>query len=326
MDKPHDLPAFIRNSQDELQREYTRIQSRATEDPGTAGDQGEENWATVLRSWLPQDFYVVTKGRILTQDGYVSPQVDVLVLSPAYPRILIDKKLYLSGGVVAAFECKITLTAKHVVRAVQTAAEIKAALPRKDGTPYQELHTPLVFGLLAHSHSWTSPGSKAVENIEKSLWGGDASFTNHPRQCIDLITVSDLATWTCMKSTFLGPGTFAKYYEAGLEKVYGPNGSATSGYLCSAVGVDVDGKNQQSKDFSPVGAMLSTVFTRLAWQFSEMRALSDYFFAANVGGVGMGHMRTWESEIYSESVRARVESGDMNYKIGIFDEWSVSFI
>jgi hypothetical protein len=325
MDKPHDLHAFIRNSQHYLQLEYTRIRSRAAEDPGTAGDQGEENWATLLRSWLPSNFYVVTKGRILTQDGYVSPQVDVLVLSPAYPRILIDKKLYLSGGVVAAFECKITLTAKHVLQTIQTAAEMKAALPKTEGTPYRELHTPLVFGLLAHSHSWTSPGSKAVENIEKSLWEGDANFTQHPRQCIDLITVSDLATWSCMKSTFIGPGTFAKYSEAGLEEAYGPNGSATSGYLCSAVGKDIDDKNLQSKDFSPVGALLSTLFTRLAWQFSEMRPLSDYFFAANVGGVGMGHMRNWGSDIYSDYVRARVERGDMNYKIGIFDEWSISF-
>jgi hypothetical protein len=35
-----------------MAEEYDRIQKRATEDPGTAGDQGEENWATLLRNWL----------------------------------------------------------------------------------------------------------------------------------------------------------------------------------------------------------------------------------------------------------------------------------
>src|SRR5229473_1687089 len=100
----HDIHDFVRKAQGDLQAEYLRIRRRATEDPGTAGDQGEENWATLLRSWLPQYFHVITKGRILTQDGYVSPQIDVLVLSPAYPEILLDKKIYLSGGVVAAFE------------------------------------------------------------------------------------------------------------------------------------------------------------------------------------------------------------------------------
>jgi len=39
----HDIHDFIRRSQKELQEEYDRIQKRATEDPGTAGDQGEEN-------------------------------------------------------------------------------------------------------------------------------------------------------------------------------------------------------------------------------------------------------------------------------------------
>jgi hypothetical protein len=47
----------------------------------------------------------VTKGRILTETGYASPQIDVLILHPSYPKILLDKKMYLSGGVAAAFEC-----------------------------------------------------------------------------------------------------------------------------------------------------------------------------------------------------------------------------
>ena len=87
--------------------------------PSTAGDQGEENWATLLRKWLPNYFHIVTKGRILTDSGYASPQVDILVLYPSYPKILLDKKLYLSGGVAAAFECKTTLKAADIKKAVR---------------------------------------------------------------------------------------------------------------------------------------------------------------------------------------------------------------
>src|SRR5437762_4573040 len=105
----HDIHNFVQRSQRELQDEYLRIQKRATEDPGTAGDQGEENWATLLRSWLPHTYHVVTRGRIVGHEGAASPQVDVLVLQPAYPPQLLDKKLYLAGGVAAAFECKVTL-------------------------------------------------------------------------------------------------------------------------------------------------------------------------------------------------------------------------
>jgi len=82
----HDIHDFVRKAQGDLQAEYLRIRKRATEDPGTAGDQGEENWAALLREWLPDYFQVVTKGRILTDSGYASPQIDVLVLYPSYPK------------------------------------------------------------------------------------------------------------------------------------------------------------------------------------------------------------------------------------------------
>ena len=66
--KTHDLYEFMQQNSVEMAAEYERIQMRATEDPGTAGDQGEENWAELLRDWLPRTYEVVTKGRIRVQD------------------------------------------------------------------------------------------------------------------------------------------------------------------------------------------------------------------------------------------------------------------
>ena len=94
----NDLFDFMRTATRDMADEYERIQKRATEDPGTAGDQGEENWATLFRNWLSSYFHVVTKGRILSHKGIASPQIDVLVLSPSYPRQLLNKKLYLAGA------------------------------------------------------------------------------------------------------------------------------------------------------------------------------------------------------------------------------------
>jgi Domain of unknown function (DUF6602) len=104
MNNPHDLVQLIREATTEMAAEYRRIRMRTLEDPGTAGDQGEENWADLLRNWLPASFNVVTKGRIIFSDGSTSGQVDVLVLSPSYPKGLLNKKLYLAAGVLAAFE------------------------------------------------------------------------------------------------------------------------------------------------------------------------------------------------------------------------------
>ena len=70
----HDLHNFMQQISQEMASEYRRIQ-----DPGTAGDQGEENWAELLRGWIPSNYEGVTKGRIISQDGRTSPQVDVVV-------------------------------------------------------------------------------------------------------------------------------------------------------------------------------------------------------------------------------------------------------
>ncbi len=92
----HDLHDFVRQSQQLIEEEYKRIQKHAKEDPGTAGDQGEENWRQILEQWLPPYFSVVTKGKILFASGYRSPQVDVLILRPSYPPILKNRKDFLA--------------------------------------------------------------------------------------------------------------------------------------------------------------------------------------------------------------------------------------
>jgi hypothetical protein len=119
----HEFLDFMHDATEEMTREYNRIQKRAKEDSGTAGDQGEENWATLLRGWLPPMYHIVTKGRILSSEGIASPQVDILVLYPTYPKRLLEnnQKLYLAAGVAAAFECKITLKKEHIFSATKNA-------------------------------------------------------------------------------------------------------------------------------------------------------------------------------------------------------------
>ena len=137
MNGKHDLERLIQQASAEMTAEYERIRARAREDPGTAGDQGELNWAGLLRKWLPKSFHVVTKGRIIFSNGEASGQMDVLVLSPGYPSGLFDKNLYLAAGVLAAFECKNTLRRQHIGRAVQASAAL-GRLSRADGSVKQQ--------------------------------------------------------------------------------------------------------------------------------------------------------------------------------------------
>jgi hypothetical protein len=317
MNLHHDIHGFVASSQRTIEEEYQRIRKRAVEDPGTAGDQGEENWATLLRMWLPSYFHVVTKGRILTQSGYASPQIDVLILLPSYPVILRDKKLYLAGGVAAVFECKVTLKAEHVRDSIRKAAELRRHLPKRTGSPYRELNSEIICGLLAHSHSWKGEDSKPIVNIEEAIQKSDKENVQHPIECLDLITVADLATWTTQKLTYFGPRMSA--WNADFARIYGPDGSAVTSYTCCKIGGE-----RQEEFFSPLGVLLSRVFSQLAWTFPDMRSLEQHFRSVNLMGSGAGKMRLWGLEIYSEEIRGRVHDG-MFFSGKSFDEWQLAF-
>ncbi len=315
-DKKHDLYDFMQQISAEMAAEYNRIQIRATDDPGTAGDQGEENWATLLRDWLPQTYEVVTKGRIISQNGETSPQIDVLVLHETYPRKLLDKKLYLAAGVAAAFECKTTLKASHITEAVQNCMRVKNLYPTRVGTPYKELHSPMVYGLLAHSHSWKGESSTPEQNIERKLHESDVALVTHPRLQLDFLCVADLAAWSSSAMTFLGPSQYPDW--STLASAYGPSGSATTAYIGHSRVKD------QVEQFTPIGVLISYLSQKLAWENPSLRGLADYYRIANIAGSGSGGMRMWPSSIYSDEIRNRVEAGHLtNGKP--WDEWHVAF-
>ena len=312
---PHELHDFVAASQRRMHEAYNRIQKRATEDPGTAGDQAEENWAELLREWLPPYFKVVTKGRILAPSGFASSQVDVLVLMPSYPVGLLSQKLYMAAGVAAAFECKTTLKADHIRSAMQTSAEIQRAMPKRDGSPYKEVNSPLVFGLLAHSHSWKGHNSKPLENVGKTLFESDLEFVKHPREAMDVVCVADLGTWSLTKMNYVSPQRFPT---PELASMYG--GRASSGYICHGPNME-----RQEAYFSPLGTLFSSLYHKLAWMFADMRNLDMYFRQVNMMGSGEGVTRYWDLSIYSEKIREKIVAEGCRNPGEQFDEWSLVY-
>ena len=320
--RPHDLEDFMKQITSEMESEYLRIRSRALEDPGTAGDQGEENWAEILREWLPPTNRIVTKGRILSPDGRTSPQVDVLVLKDVYPDRLLNKKLYLSAGVAAAFECKTTLTAKHIEEAAETCAKVKDLYSVRSGTPYKELHSPIVYGLLSHSHSWKNKGSKPIENIETKWIGSDHTYSKHPRSSLDLICVSDLGLWSPVKFTFIGTPDFDANPKLSALRPYFPHPVGTariaySGYIPS--------RDHPRLTYTPIGAFMVRLYNVLAWEDASIRGLAEYFQLSGIGGNGEGVFRHWPIEIYSDELRVSILKGKASGPLRIWDEWNMAF-
>ena len=310
--KTHDLYAFMRQISDEMAAEYDRIQKWITLDPGTAGDQIEENWAEILRGWLPSTYKIVTKGKIIGQEGEPpSPQVDVLVLKSIYPDRLVNKKLYFAAGVAAAFECKTTLRREHIDKVVKNCVKIKKLYPVRTGTPYKELHAPIVYGLLANSHSWKRPKSTPDMNVLKKLHYASHSHVERPHQYLDLLCVADLGTWSLGKCSFQDPSICRDLgipFETGAAFTY-YNRSTTS--------------LNQTEGFTPVGVFISSLSEKLAWENPELRDLVNYYKRVKISGSGYGHGIPWSSSIYSEKVRQRLEAG---YRVlDDWDEWNLIF-
>lgn len=299
-EREHELAAFLRQDMDELAQEYARIFARTTEDPGTAGDEGEENWAELLRSWLPTSYTVVTKGRILSADGEASPQVDVVVLKPAYPQRLINKKLYLANGVAAAFECKTTLKTEHMAAAIETARFLRSQMRPKTGSPYLEITGRPLFGVLAHSHAWKLPGSNPRKNIDSALQAG-LHAADHPRDLVDVVCVADLDCWNLMKMPYFGPGSLGDQWPA-VRDNYGldDHGGASTTYLRGSE----QGKN------NPVAVVISAILQILAWEDQSIRPMAEYFRLAGMWGSQEGSFGYWDVDhVYTPEVAASIRGG-----------------
>lgn len=324
-DISHELALLLSQVQETLASEYQRIVARAQEDPGTAGDQGEENWASFLRQWLPKGYHVVTKGRILSVDGEASPQVDVLVLTPSYPPALLDKKLYLAAGVAAAFECKTTVRKEHIREAIKTGEVIhRLAHPSGDrssrtGTPYLELHSGITYGLLAHAHSWSA--ETASNHIGEVVDDGIES-ASHPRNLLDVVCIANLGTWTTMKISYNGPNLNVWHLDRHREEF--PDGYASA----TMFGPAPEGtfpEVPESFPNIPVAQLCAYLTSRLAWEDASMRDIADYFRVAGLLGHGRGRSKGWSIDgVYTPEVSDRLQGGNVTFA-GRWNQWGLVF-
>lgn len=266
----HDLHSFIGQVQKDLSDEYDRIYSRATEDPGTAGDAAEESWAQVLRHWLPSAYKVQTKGRVISASGESSGQMDILVLSPSYPPFLLNRGYYLAPGVIAAFECKLTLKKRDIFSAVEKGAHFRRAL-----TPEFSQYSPPLYGLLAHSHAWRNPRRlKISDKISAILREAEIRHVRNPVEVLDMLCLANLGTWTLMRLPLITEDS--ELNTCAMGPSFHPE---TDAY--------------QSTE-RPVGRFLTYLIRRLAVrEDNDLAALADYFKSVGLEDSGYGEPRKW---------------------------------
>ncbi|MDH4743155.1 hypothetical protein OMP43_03885 [Sphingomonas sp. CBMAI 2297] len=311
MPEEHPLYDFLNQVTNEMASEYRRIVARAAQDPGTAGDEGEENWASLLRDWIPAGYHVRTKGRLISVNGRLSDQIDVVVLKPSYPPKLLEKKLWLADGVAAAFECKTTLNAKHLKDAADRGQKLKSLLRRRFGTPRSELTSPLVYGVLAHSHSWKGKKSTPLANIEDTLTAASEPVP-HPALLVDLVCVADLATWTCLVDTtllFTREGDGRKWDERGPRSTF------------MRLATD---RQPDREPPTPIGVMLMFLFEKMAREDSSLKEIARYFVRTQTSvAVGYGKFRAWNPMLLSHELHMKLSK--QKYSSDPDPEWKFSF-
>lgn len=315
---PHDLEGFLDEVASGLQLDYNRIRRSARSDPGTAGDQSEAAWAELFRSWLPGSLQVVTKGRIAALDGRLSDQLDVIVLRDTYPPHLAKKKIYLAGGVIAVFECKLTLRKSHVVEAAERGRRLRELVgPRRGATLRDELVPPIFYGVLAHRSERLT-----TETILKTLNEGLAKVS-HPRESLDLLTIANLGTWTNMKMLISPRMAPAGSWEA-VRKLQGVpvEGGVIVAYMTTR-GLIEQGFPTQN----PLYGMLEVLYWRLAADLPSIGPLADYWGAAKIKGQGAagGGGRAFPFDIFSPEVRAVIATGRLDALFDYTNPWAMIF-
>lgn len=313
-----DVQDIVKSLDREMQEDYVRISRDAKKDPGTAGDQGQANWQKLLQKWLPSYFKIVVNGKVVSNKSTDSPQVDIIVLRPEYPDILIEKKVFVAEGIVAMFECKTTLRRKDIKKSFENYERLSKHFELPKGTFRKELYSPFIYGMLCHSHEWQEDKSTPIENITKALDEYHNEITTHPNNMLDFICVADLAFWGVSKH-IKSP---LEYTLAKSKKLkFKPSGHTLCSYLCHAPESLV--LNQIN---SPQGNMLSFLSRRLSWHFEGVKPLSQIFSNSGItlGGDTKRTGKNWEKEIFSKDVQRRACFGPFSNEI-INDEWSYFF-
>jgi hypothetical protein len=290
MASKHDLEHLVRQATGNIAAEYERMRQIAKEDPGTSGDQGEENWAELLVKWLPGTFHVVTKGRILSSTGQTSDQIDVLVLSPSYPRGLLTNKLYIAAGVLASFECKRTLRREHIQKAVRSGVKL-ARMTAADSCVSHHI----IYGLLAHSYGIGSDRTTPAAAVGAALAEADAKEVTDPRECLDFVCVPNLGTWSLTRAPF------EKIDTNSLMANDEGRGTLMTFHMGPLDGNEFD---EASTDTDAFGRFLTGLLRRLGEADESIAAIAKYFEGAGLYGVGRGRkMREWPFTSIPEDLR-----------------------
>ncbi|WP_316398345.1 hypothetical protein [Bradyrhizobium sp. 33ap4] len=219
--------------------------------------------------------------------------------NPECRSVLGNEKYVFAGGVVAAFECKLTLRTSDIKRAFSTASIVKRKAPTRLGTPYDELNGAPIFGLLAHSKSLGN--DQGWHRLYDAVQKYAAETSDHPRELLDVICVADTATIALGKHVLVGKGLSEQELQE-LNEI-GEQSAVAAMYV-----VQDEAKRHVDLDFS--GAILAGLVYdltyRMAFDDPTIRPWADHLSGLGFYG-GIGIPLYCSEEVLSDEVRQRLK-------------------
>jgi hypothetical protein len=141
VDQPNRLAGIMRATARELRAQFEK--SMASNHSGSKGDMREEFVAGFLRNHLPRRVGVLGSAEIVTADGQVSPQCDILIVDPDVPPLFSAEhhRVVPNEAVYGVMEVKSTLDGAELRDACNKIARVRN-LPKVAYEP-ELLHSSL---------------------------------------------------------------------------------------------------------------------------------------------------------------------------------------
>lgn len=302
---------WLQQTTSEMADEYDRVFNRLSTSRGRIQESGHEieaGWREFLTNWLPPQYEVKTRKYIVGEidSGDNLEETDLVVLRPNYPKFLREKPRILASGVAAAFSVKSTLRKRSIYEAAESGARLQRSLAPREGTPRSELTRPFPFGILAHSHEWKRDNSDPLYNVSKHLFEADQMHAKNPRDSVDLVCVTDLASWNNIKSVEQ-PLHLSEDLLSGMSDEEAHQARRKWGRIRVR---SLFVLNPPDRRGAVLASFLTALYSRLAVHDKEFKALADSFSHMGADSGGRNKSRLWDPElVLSESVRNIPQDG-----------------
>jgi hypothetical protein len=290
--------------------EYTAAREKLAgpENIQQRGHAYEALFRRLLSGWLPPQYEIGMRKYLLLEreinGNSFSHETDLVIFNPSYPRELRERSEVLLSGVVAAFGIKSELDPAGLKEAIEEAAMVRDGYEERLGSEIGELLSPLIYGVLAHTHKL--PGGVEPRSSVTETLLAQAETASPPRKQLDLVCVADLDCW--YRTTHILQDTVGAT-EPSENDLY-------IDYWHSAYGDPALSGMPALSNSNPIAALVTQLWAKLSTRDLQLKPIADGLRVTGTGThSGPGRTRALTSVISSALHQRAFQAGSSRWFI-----------